>query len=42
MEFQQTDCRFLRRVGRETANQEQTLEVRLPESMPDIGRVLGA
>ena len=42
MEFQQTQCRYLRTVGRETANEEQTLEVRLPESMPDIGRVLGA
>lgn len=42
MEFQQTPCQFLRTVGRETANEEETLEVRLPESMPDIGRVLCA
>lgn len=42
MEFQQIPCQFLRTVGRETASQEETLEVRLPESMPDIGRVLCA
>ena len=42
MEFQQNPCRFLRTVAREISGEEQTLEVRLPESMPDIGRVLGA
>ena len=42
MEFQTKPCRFLRTVAREISGEEQTLEVRLPESMPDIGRVLGA
>lgn len=42
MKFQQKPCHFLRAVARETSGEEQTLEVRLPESMPDIGRVLAA
>ena len=42
MEFQTNPCRFLHTVAREIFGDEQTLEVRLPESMPDIGRVLGA
>lgn len=41
MEFQRNSCAFLRTVLRETAGQEQTLEVRIPDSLPDIGRVLG-
>lgn len=34
------DC--LRRVAWEVKNEERTQEVRLPEAMPDIGKVLGA
>lgn len=42
MKFEQIGCRHLRRVVDQVQTQEQTQEVRLPESMPDIGRVLGA
>lgn len=35
-------CDYLQRSIREVQNQEQTQEVRLPEGMPDIGRVLCA
>lgn len=42
MKFSQTYCPCLRRVVDQIQTQEQTQEVRLPEAMPDIGRVLGA
>lgn len=35
-------CPYLKTVIRQTQNAEQTLELRLPEEMPDIGRVLSA
>ncbi len=41
-QFQETGCEFLRGVVCEVLNEEQTQEVRLPEAMPDIGRVLAA
>lgn len=40
--FQKNTCPCLRRVACQIQNQEQTQEVRLPESMPDIGTVLGS
>ena len=38
--FQKTVCPCLRKVIGQVQVQEQTQEVRLPDSMPDIGRVL--
>jgi len=40
--FHQRDCEYLRSNVRQVQNLEQTQEVRLPEGMPDIGRVLCA
>lgn len=40
--FQKSPLQVLHRAVHEVRNQEQTLEIRLPEGMPDIGRVLGA
>ncbi len=42
MQWNQTPCAFLQQDLRSVQNQEQTLELRLPEEMPDIGRVLCA
>ncbi len=42
MQWNQSPCPFLRQDLRSVQNQEQTLELRLPEDMPDIGRVLCA
>lgn len=39
--FSNTTCQCLRKAACQVQNQEQTQEVRLPEGMPDIGRVLG-
>lgn len=41
-QFQETGCEYLRSLVCETVNTEQTQEVRLPEAMPDVGRVLAA
>lgn len=41
IKFNRTSCRHLRRAADQLQQREQTQEVRLPESMPDIGRVLG-
>ncbi len=43
MEFQfnKTDRAYLRTVVSQEQTQEQTQEIRLPDGMPDIGRVLG-
>lgn len=41
IKFEQTGCRCLRRLVSQVQQREQTQEVRLPEAMPDIGRVLG-
>ena len=40
LQFDRRECPFLRCNVRQTQNLEQTQEVRLPEGMPDIGRVL--
>ncbi len=40
--FQKTSFDCLRQAVREVHNEEQTQEVRLPDAMPDIGRVLCA
>ncbi len=42
LEFESKKCPCLRRNLRDVQQQEQTLELRLPEGMPDIGSVLGA
>ena len=41
MKFEETMCRHLSCAVDQVQCQEQTQEVRLPDSMPDIGRVLG-
>ncbi len=40
MQWNQTPCAFLQQELRSVQNQEQTLELRLPEGMPDIGNVI--
>lgn len=40
--FSKTACPCLRKVVCKMQTQEQTQEVRLPDAMPDIGRVLGS
>lgn len=42
LQFKKTGCRCLGAAVREVRNLEQTHEIKLPDSMPDIGRVLGA
>ena len=42
LKFERTACRCMRSLAREVQNVEQTQELRLPEGMPDIGRVIGA
>ena len=42
IKFGQSYCPCLRQVADQIQTQEQTQELRLPEAMPDIGRVLGA
>lgn len=41
IKFNETSCHCLRRAVDQQQVREQTQEVRLPDSMPDIGRVLG-
>ena len=41
MKFNETACRCLRRAVSQQQARELTHEVRLPDAMPDIGRVLG-
>ena len=40
--FSKIACPCLRKAVSQVQSQEQTQEVRLPESMPDIGRILGS
>lgn len=40
--FERTACGCLRRLADQVQTREQTQEVRLPDAMPDIGRVLGS
>lgn len=42
LQFENKTCRYLRRNVWEVKDQEQTLEVKLPEGMPDIGSILAA
>ena len=42
MQFDRISVPYLRKLTDQLRCQEQTLEVRLPDGMPDIGRVLGA
>ena len=42
LKFETRPCRCLRSLTREIQNVEQTQELRLPDGMPDIGRVLCA
>jgi hypothetical protein len=42
LQFENKTCRYLRRNVWEAKDQEQTLEVKLPEGMPDIGSILAA
>lgn len=41
LQFQKNQMPYLRQLTRQVFNQEQTVEVRLEEGMPEIGRVLG-
>ena len=42
LKFDTTPCSCLRRIMREVKNMEMTQEIRLPDGMPDIGRIIGA
>lgn len=42
MQFDKIPIAYLQKMAGNLRSQEQTLEVRLPDGMPDIGRVLGA
>lgn len=42
LQFSKSVCQCLRKATCQTVNQEQTQEIRLPDAMPDIGRVLGS
>lgn len=42
LQFQNAECSCLEPVVREIQNVEQTQEIKLPDGMPDIGRVLAA
>ena len=42
LQFGKTTCRCLNRAAREVRNEELTQEVRLPDGMPDVGRVIAA
>jgi len=41
IKFDQTSCRCLKKLTNQVQQKELTQEVRLPEAMPDIGRILG-
>lgn len=42
LQFHKSACSCLQKLTAQVQNQEQTQEVRIPDGMPDIGRVLGA
>ena len=42
MKFDRISVPYLQKLTDQLRSQEQTLEIRLPDGMPDIGRVLGA
>ncbi len=41
LQFKKEICPYLRTLVSRSENQEQTQEIRLPDGMPDIGRILG-
>lgn len=41
IKFNETPCRCVRSLADQTVQREETQEVRLPDGMPDIGRILG-
>ena len=41
LKFERTTCQCMRTILREIRHLEQTQELRLPDGMPDIGRVVG-
>ena len=41
IQFEKTVLPYMKTVTRQTQTQEQTQQVRLPDTMPDIGRILG-
>lgn len=41
LQFERTSISCLHRVAREIKDQEQTHEIRIPDGMPDIGKILG-
>ena len=42
LQFSKSVCQCLQKATCKAINQEQTQEIRLPDTMPDIGRVLGS
>ena len=40
IQFQKTVVPYLKTISKQTQSQEQTQQVRIPEAMPDIGKVL--
>lgn len=42
LQFKKTVCPYLRRAACQVRSAEQTQEVRIPDGMPDIGRVIGS
>ncbi|MBQ7800739.1 MAG: DUF3794 domain-containing protein [Oscillospiraceae bacterium] len=42
LRFRKSTCRCLNRAAREVKNEEVTQELKLPDGMPDIGRVIAA
>lgn len=42
LHFSRSVCQYLRKAACQIISQEQTQELRLPDALPDIGRVLGS
>lgn len=42
LQWKKSPCPYMKTVARQVQNQEQTQELRLPEELPDVGRVLCA
>lgn len=42
MQFDRISVPYLQKLTDKLRTQEQAVEVRLPDGMPDIGRILGA
>ena len=41
LQFDKSTCRYLKKLNSHSQSQEQTQEIRIPDNMPDVGRVLG-